>query len=308
MMRADLLVLLLGGAGLALLGCSSSNGGGKEGERLQRILEAMEKLRPLHTKLGKPGPHDWLAHHHEPGQSFAQYVRSEPTGPTRARHTVYVQPLGDFSKAQRQIVANAADFVGRYFDLEVKVRDEMPLSAIPDRARRVHPTWGVKQILTTYVLDEVLAPRLPDDAVAYIAFTTSDLWPGRGWNFVFGQASLSRRVGVWSIYRNGDPERGEGARRLCLLRTIKTATHELGHMLSMHHCTAYECNMCGSNHREEADRRPLACCPECVSKIWWITGANPIERYRRLADFCNEHGLQEQRDFYQKSIQALRAD
>ena len=44
-----------------------------------------------------------------------------------------------------------------------------------------------------------------------------------------------------------------------------TATHETGHMFSMLHCTAYECCMCGSNHREESDRRPVYLCPECTA-------------------------------------------
>lgn len=38
-----------------------------------------------------------------------------------------------------------------------------------------------------------------------IAFTNADLWPGEGWNYVFGQASLADHVGVWSIHRYGDP-------------------------------------------------------------------------------------------------------
>jgi archaemetzincin len=184
----------------------------------------------------------------------------------------------------------------------VKIRDDLPLSLIPERARRVHPSWGDKQILTPYVLDRLLKPRLPRDAVAYIAFTTSDLWPGRGWNFVFGQASLRDHVGVWSIYRNGDPERQF---RLCLLRTMKTATHELGHVFSMYHCTLYQCNMCGSNHRAESDRRPIACCPECVAKIWYVTGCDPVARYRKLAAFCAEQGLADEAAFYRKSIEAL---
>ena len=132
---------------------------------------------------------------------------------------------------------------------------------IPAAARREHPTWHVKQILSTYVLDEVLRPRLPADACAYIALTTSDLWPGEGWNFVFGQASLSERVGVWSIARNGDPHGGDAAFRLCLLRTLKTASHETGHMFSMQHCTLYECNMCGSNHQRGSGPPPLVALP-----------------------------------------------
>ena len=73
------------------------------------------------------------------------------------------------------------------------------MDLIPATARREHPTWHVKQILSTYVLDEVLRPRLPADACVYIALTTSDLWPGEGWNFVFGQASLSE---VWASGRS----------------------------------------------------------------------------------------------------------
>jgi len=288
---------------VASLGRSASGADG----RLKAIKAAMDRLRPLHARLGKPKPGDWLDQHREPGQTFRQYLACKPVRPTPRRRTIYVQPLGAFSPTQRKIVALTADFMARYFGLPVKTQKDLPLAVIPTRARRVHPTWGDKQILSTYVLDHVLKPRLPADAVACIAFTTSDLWPGRGWNFVFGQASLRERVGVWSIHRNGDPDRSPAHFRLCLLRTLKTATHELGHMFSMQHCTLYECNMCGSNHRAESDRRPLACCPECVAKLWWVTAAEPVARYRRLAAFCKEHGLAPERAFYERSIQALES-
>ena len=297
MERLALLVFLV----VAFAGCSASDAD----PRVKEIRQAMERVRALHTKLGKPKPGDWLAEHHEPGQTFAEYLACRPVGPTKERRTIYVQPLGEFTKTQRKIITLAADFMGRYFALPVKIKEDLPLSIIPKRARRVHPSWGDKQILSTYVLDEVLVPRLPRDAVATIAFTASDLWPGRGWNFVFGQASLRERVGVWSIHRNGDPTRGAAAFRLCLLRTMKTATHETGHMFSMLHCTRYECNMCGSNHRAESDRRPIACCPECVAKLWWITGADPVARYRTLAAFCRDNGLKPEQEFYEMSIHAL---
>ena len=133
-----------------------------------------------------------------------------------------------------------------------------------------------------------------------------DLWPGEDWNFVFGQASLRERVGVWSIYRNGDPDESDAAFRLCLRRTLKTATHETGHMFSMMHCTLYECNMCGSNHRAESDRRPLALCPHCLAKLCHATGAKPAERFERLITFCEANGLKPEREFYAKSLQALK--
>jgi archaemetzincin len=126
------------------------------------------------------------------------------------------------------------------------------------------------------------------------------IWPGEGWNFVFGEASLQDRVGVWSIYRNGNAGGTPEEFRTCLLRTMQTATHETGHMFGMEHCIAYECNMCGCNSREEADKRPIALCPECVAKIWWATGAEPQARYGKLALFCKQQELKPQEELYRR--------
>jgi archaemetzincin len=292
--------LLLGGQ----VGCTSAGTPKEE----QGLPAKFRKLLPLHTPLGEPQPGDWLAEHHEPGQTFMQYVRSRPVRPDKKRRVIYVQPLGDFNATERKIIDLTAQFMGIYFGLPVRVREELPLRVIPEHARRVHPSWGDRQILTTYVLREVLKPRLPRDGCVFLALTTSDLWPGAGWNFVFGQASLRERVGVWSIYRNGDPEQSEDAFRLCLLRTLKTATHETGHMFSMQHCIQYECNMCGCNHRAESDRRPLALCPHCLAKLCYATGADPEKRFEKLIAFYRANGLRTEREFCEKSLTALRAE
>ncbi len=263
------------------------------------------KLIPLHTKLGKPRPGEWLDQHPEPGQTFRQYVAGKPIRADRQRRVLYVQPLGDFNPTQKKIFDETAEFMGIYFQLPVKRREGISLDVIPDFARRKPGGARSEQILSTHVLYEVLKPRLPRDAVALIAFTTADLWPGEGWNYVFGQAALADRVGVWSINRYGDPTGGEEAYRLCLLRTLKTATHETGHMFSMAHCTLYECNMCGSNHLPEADRRPLALCPNCLAKLCHATGADPAKRFRQLVVFYKAHGLKEEREFCEKSLAAM---
>ena len=171
----------------------------EKAEPENRLPAPFARLLPLHTKLGSPQPGDWLAEHKEPGQSYAA-VPSQPANPRRPA------AAGDLCATARRVrcgpgkvLERTAEFLGLYFQLPVKVREGLSLDLIPAAARREHPTWHVKQILTTYVLDDVLRPRLPASACAYIALTTSDLWPGEGWNFVFGQASLSERVGVWSI-------------------------------------------------------------------------------------------------------------
>lgn len=275
--------------------------------RYAKLALIESRLSELHVPKADPRPGDWLASHDEPGQSFAQYARSKPNRLTEQRNVLYVQPIGVFDRKRSEIVKLSAEFMGQYYCCRVKILETMPESTIPRKARRVHPTWDVPQILTTHILDEVLKPNLPDDAFALIAFTSSDLWPGKGWNFVFGQASLRGRVGVWSINRNGDPNVSAEDFKLCLKRTIQTATHETGHMFSMPHCIKFECNMNGSNHQDEADRKPTYLCSQCLAKTLFATDADPVARYQSLATFCVEHDLEEEAAFYRKSIETLNA-
>ncbi len=307
MMTTRFVSVLLPAFWLLLLAAGCRGDAGPEKPDLLPVPErkqwtrAAKALEPLHRTKRPPAPSDWLAQHEEKGQTFEAYVASDPVRPDEKRDTLYILLLGRFSPARKKVVTLTAEFMSIYFGLPVSFADPVPLAEIPARARRVHPSWGVKQINASYILEEVLEPRVPDDAVALIAFTASDLWPGPGWNFVFGLASLWKRVGVWSIHRNGDPAESEEAFALCLLRTLKTGTHETGHMLGMRHCIAYECNMNGSNHRAEADSQPLALCPECVRKIWWACGVDPLARYRKLEAFCRRHGLEKEADFYAAS-------
>jgi archaemetzincin len=305
---------------VVVIGGCSSNGGNPSNRRsavrsdpepprdpeARALWERFARTRPLHSPLGEPGPSDWLANHKEDGQSFAKYVRVDTVKATDERRTIYVQPLGEFSAGQRRVLELTADYLGRCFQLPVIVCEDLPLSIVPDSARRQHPSWGTDQILTSFVLHGVLIPRLPDDAATYIAITASDLWPGPGWNFVYGEASTVHRVGVWSLYRNGDADAGEDEFRLCLLRTMKTAAHETGHMFTMQHCTLYECNMCGSNNADEADRHPLWLCPECAPKITWATGADPIKRYRELEEFCRAQGLTTEAEFFRRTFELIQ--
>jgi archaemetzincin len=298
-----LAVLWVGSAILTL--SAGPNTTGAAASRPAAIREAMAKLRPLHTKMGEPQGGDWVLSHPESGQTFEEYLKCSPNIPDANRRTIYIQPLGDFTKGQRRVVDLSADLLGRFYGLPVKTLKDLPLATIPDKARRAHPTSGDKQILTPYVLDDLLKPRLPADAFALIAFTASDLWPGAGWNFVFGQASLRDRVGVWSIYRFGNADGTEKEFTQVLMRACRTGTHELGHMFTIQHCIAYECGMCGSNNLPEADRRPMEFCPECVAKIWHATGVDPIERCRRLWSFCHDNGLAAEEAFYAQSLRAL---
>jgi len=245
-----------------------------------------------------------LASKREPGQTFDEYRKSAPIRPRGKRKIIYVQPLGPMTENELKVVKQTTEFLRVYFNTETRLSKRLPLSLVPASARRGGRGFG-PQLLTSHIRNEILRPRLPEDASAIIAFTALDLWPGRGWNFVFGEASLRQRVAVWSLARNGDPDRDAEAYRLCLLRTIKTATHETGHMFSIQHCTAFKCNMCGSMSQQESDRHPLALCPQCVAKICWGCAADPKQRYRKLLEISNSFGLKRQATRYQQLLEAL---
>src|SRR5262245_38333519 len=205
------------------------------------FLDLERKLHPLAQMLPAPRPGDWLAEHPEPGQSVAEYLKARPIRKTDRLHTIYLCLVGDFSEAQQRVLDLTRQYLALFFDCPVQVNRQVPLASIPATAKRTHPSWGDRQVLTGYILHELLEPERPADALAYLARTASDRWPGKGWNFVFGEANLRQRTGVWSIYRNGDPGKSEAAFRLCLRRTLGTASHELCHVLTLHHCTAFLC-------------------------------------------------------------------
>ncbi len=262
-----------------------------------------ELILPLHEKKRPIRPGDWLDRFPEGGQTFAAYVQLRNQKPSRVDFsTIYVQPLGEFDETQQKIVEQTADFMSIYFGIEVKTLDPRPLGDIPETARRMRD--NTEQILSTWILNDVLKPQRPLDAIAVIGLVTCDLWPGN-LNWVFGSASLSDRVGVWSLHRNGDPHVGVAEFRLCLKRTLKTAVHETGHMLGIPHCAAYECCMNGSRSREESDLHSIEFCPECQPKIWWTCGTNAHDRSQKLAEFAALHGMKEEATFWTRQTALL---
>ena len=182
--------------------------------------------------IPKPGPHDWLAVHAEPGQTFDEFKASRLNRPTKSRRVVYLQPLGEFAADRSPSIKKLRDFAAAFFAMEVKALAATPLDASKFTSRR-NPNTGNLQILTGDVLD-FLKARVPADGFCVLAITMEDLYPEPSWNFVFGQASLRERVGVYSFARY-DPAfygeaRGPGYDTLLLRRSCKVLAHETAHV------------------------------------------------------------------------------
>ncbi|MFP4353608.1 MAG: archaemetzincin [Phycisphaerae bacterium] len=291
--KLPVLLLMACMTGLAATYSLAGSKDAADGPRLNELKQAIGRLQPLAEKLPAPKPGDWLYHHKEDGQSFDAWRRQTSAGARKKYRVIYLLPIGPIDKDRRPIVQATAKMLEAFYNLPVKQLQPVQLRAVPDKAQRLS-RWGEKQLLTGYLLDEILLPRRPKDAAALLGLTQEDLWPGEGWNFVFGQASLRRRVGVWSMRRYGDPTKSDQARRQVLLRTIRTALHETGHMFGMEHCTSWKCLMNGANSLEEADSRPLAMCPDCLAKACTVGRIDPAQRYAKLEKVLKQLGLDDQ--------------
>jgi archaemetzincin len=273
--------------------------------RTEKIGSAFEHLKKLHRKRGPILSGDWLASHSEYGQTFTEYKKARPNGPTAKRKFIYIKLIGKFTEKQTEILDQTIEYMQVSFGLPVKKLPALDIKKIPKNAQRNHPTWGNHQLYTDYLMDEVLKKTRPEDAVALIGFTGIDLYPDPDWNFVFGIASLKERVGLWSIYRNGDPSENGQEYIKCLRRTISTAIHETGHILTIHHCIGYECVMSGSNSRQESDRRNFYYCPSCLQKLTWITKNDPAARFEKLIKLTKKLKLEKEQKFFEKSLKEL---
>jgi hypothetical protein len=111
----------------------------------------------------------------------------------------------------------------------------VPLTDI-EVENRINENSGKLQLFTPHILAH-LTRRLPADAFALAAVTAVALYPDEAWNFVFGQASLRTRVGVFSFARYDpaffDEPRSPGDDALILRRMLEVLIHEVGHMFGL---------------------------------------------------------------------------
>lgn len=254
----------------------------------------VRRLAPLYPRFEET---DWSFRHPEEGPQTLEAFQAQRTPLTdRKAHSFYIQPIGRFGKDQQQLLTDTAILLEHWFGSPVKTLPPIALESLPASARRG------PQLLTGVLLNQVLLPQRPADAIAVLGVTTVDLTPGEGWNFVFGQASLVNRVGVWSLARLIDPN-GDLARTR--LRFFKLATHETGHMYGMEHCLIARCGMNGCNSIMETDHAPLAFCPECAAKLWHATGLRPTAWFSELEAFARAQNLKSEATLWRRSREVL---
>lgn len=260
---------------------------------------------------------DWIPAHPEEHQDFKSFYKDPNRKTPDARNsTIYIQTIGSFGEVgpqTDQYVEWLREYCQAFFyGLTVKLLPAVTV-AQTGCSFRINSDSQNLQILTGDVL-RLIKKRKPRDAFCIVGLTMIDLYPEESWNFVFGEACLSKGMGVFSFARYDDsfytrayagrlkkqhqPKKGDYSAfdgcytppltSTLLLRSCKTMTYEIGHMFGMKHCQWLSCVMQGANHLEESDRSPLDFCPICLRKIHVSISYKIADRYKALLQWMEE--------------------
>ena len=257
-------------------------------------------------RLGPPAPGDWRERFKERRQTFDAYVGCDPVR-AAAGDVLAFLPVGPFSEKERLVLDRATELAAIWFDLPVRA---LAPAELPAKGWHRDKPWG-RQYETAWFLRRLLPERRPPEAICTFAVTMADLYPDDSWNYVFGEASLVDRVGVWSYARYfpafwGQEETAD-SRTQALRRGLKVVVHEMGHAFGIEHCQWYACVMNGSNSLEEMDRQPLRLCPPCLRKLQWNRGFDVVTWHERLRDFYRASGLLPEAEWIEKRLHAIGA-
>jgi archaemetzincin len=283
-------------------------------QHIQALEKEFRKIRNVEQKLPEPLAGTWRSHGKKKGekpQSFGSYVKAtENSYQVRdwpIKSTLYIQKMGQFDDNMLKILKITLDYLHIFYNLPIKqCPKELTMQLLVEKYLAIIPphNWILQTIKETLpkkdeqsghkqfdaafisrIIELTLIPELEErENPQIMAFTDQDLYM-QDYNFVFGCAH--GKTGIWSYNRFGNASSSPKAFKLCLLRMMKLAIHEFGHMLNIDHCTDYECNMGGYMNIKELDERILIFCPEDMRKICYLTKRSLLDMHKAIFKYLN---------------------
>jgi len=195
-----------------------------------------------------------------------------------------------------------------FFQLPARVEKPMELK-IDDAKKQLTRKVPIGRRLPGYetqydagtILDSILLPRIPKDAVVYLGITMQDLYAD-DLNYVFGLGSERQRVGVYSFVRYfpefWNQKRQPGAEKTALLRACKVLNHETGHMFGLSHCVFYNCSMNGSMSCRRRTRHRCISVRSASGNCSGTSDSMARSSLRNCRRFIARHELKEDGAFY----------
>ncbi|KAM5213412.1 archaemetzincin-2 isoform 2-T4 [Hipposideros larvatus] len=177
----------------------------ESGER-RLMSEAFQPASDLFRPITLHSPSDWITSHPEPPQDFEEFF-NDPyrKTPSPEKCCIYIQCIGSLGNTKmisEEYVKWLKGYCEAFFyGLTVKLLEPVPVSATRC-SFRVNENTRNLQIHAGHIL-KFLKKKRPEDAFCVVGITMIDLYPRDSWNFVFGQASLTDGVGIFSFARYG---------------------------------------------------------------------------------------------------------
>ena len=225
--------------------------------------------------------------------------------------------MGDFDAMDSPKLENLKQFMEAYYhSVKIRIVPRVSLSKVGELNED-------EQLLVPDAMKFLRRRRAPRDVFAQIAITMVDITPGDGWNYVYGQASLSDGVGIFSFARYSANFWREERRTLndkeqqsLLKKSCKTMAHEVGHIFGLRHCIYFHCIMNGNNGCEYT---PLLACPVCLRKLISSisnnsgsgsgygsdSGVDVRVRYEKLLAFYLEQGWEKEAGVIQQRLAGI---
>lgn len=264
---------------------------------IQDLLIIKDKIEKLQKPLPKPRPNDWLSLHYEEGQTFDAYRNFKNPLKTEQR-IIYLKQIGNFDEDEERIFLWVKKYLELFFQTQVGILNQQNLDSIPSQYQRER--FGHIQVMTPHIFS-FLPNSTQENELAYLALTNVDIYPNNSMNFVFGQADYSTRIGATSMFQLKVVKNDSINVLQSAIKIAKTASHEIGHMLGINHCTAFACLMNGANNNEEADRQPMHFCSECSAKLIWYLDLDFAKRSKELQSFWKRQEMIEIESYYRKA-------
>ena len=224
---------------------------------------------------------------------FREFAAGGPLRPTYSRHTVALLPLGDVDERAGKRIALVREFLSAYLALPARVLPAEPLVGRPARAVDVKGK-AVRQCEANHLLRHMVASRRSADVFVCVGLSTADLYAADlDWPSVAHLAATGEGIAVCSLARTfaeffGRESKPEGAyreRRLTFGMAADAACRAVG----LTPCRKYYCVM--NQARETSTREPPHLCPDCLCKLRWALGFDPIARYDALRTFYRKAGM-----------------